>query len=124
MNNFPCPLHKGFEDKLDIVIGHQLDYMSKQSDISTDIQYIKDTVDNGLKSKVGETAEQVQALHDQIAILEDFAWFREWVTDLRNNFFKNLCKWAILGGLCALAYIVLMAAGYKHVPKLLTLLGL
>jgi hypothetical protein len=112
-----CPLHGEMDKKITTVLTNQLTYMQRQADTSAVVDRIEHKVDNGLTSAVVETKEQVQALHDKITVLEDFGWFREWVTDLRNNVFKYLLKWAFVGGAISIGYVVLMIYGQKFMVR-------
>ena len=96
----PCPLHpvmeegqKRIEDKIDTILTNQSNY-------ALDIQHLKDTVDNGLKSSVSSMKETVNGISKQV---EAFTWFSEWINQLRNNLFKNVLKLA--GGTAIIWYI-------------------
>jgi hypothetical protein len=114
----PCPLHGRLEDRITTIIDHQLEYMGKQVKMIADVQSIKDTVENGLKSSVKQTAADVKAMHEKIIILEDFGWFRIWITKMRDNLFKIVLKYACLGGLIVIGYYILIVYGEKVVRKI------
>lgn len=104
----PCPLHAGLDDKITTIMDHQLIYMGKQVTLIADVQSIKSTVENGLKDSVKKTAEEVEAMHKKIVALEDFAWFKDWVTKMRDNLFKIVLKYACIGGLIIIGYYILI----------------
>lgn len=94
-----CQLHPGLQNQINLILTNQTTYMGQQSDIVSDITYIKTTLDNGLKSKVNEAHKSIEELKQKIDVLDDFAWFREWICDFRNKLFKRLVMLAIGGGL-------------------------
>ena len=114
-----CDLHDGMDKKITTMLANQIKYMEKQATICGTVNRIEGKVENGLSSTVQETQEQVKALHEKIAVLEDFQWFREWITDLRNNVFKYLVKWAFVGGVISIGYVVLMIYGQKFIAKVI-----
>ena len=112
-----CDLHAGMDEKLTALLANQVTYMTRQIESCAAIQRIEGKVENGLTSTVQETATQVKTLHEKIAILEDFEWFREWITDMRNNIFKYLLKWAFIGGVLSIVYVMLMIYGQKFITR-------
>ncbi len=93
-----CELHGQMSETVNRIEAKIDNILDRQVGVVRDIQYIKDTVDNGLKSKVEETATDIKVIKDRITVMEGFSWFAEWVTDIRNNLFKNTLKLAVIGG--------------------------
>ena len=92
-----CDLHKTIDAKLDRII-------ERQEENSLGITRLQDSVDNGLKTTVLEIVNHVATIRDRIEVLETFSWFREWVTQLRDNLFKNVL---VLIGLAAITYFII-----------------
>ena len=86
-----CSLHGNMDRKLDEII-------QRQEQAVLTVTHIKAVVEDGLKSTVENLNSNVLKLVDRVAVIEDFSWFRVWVTDLRDNLFKNVLKIAALGG--------------------------
>lgn len=108
-----CPLHKGLEDKIVLVLKNQSDYMAQHSEMTKDVTYIKTTIDNGLKTKVSEAHECIKDLKEKMAIIDDFQWFRNMVNGLRDNLFKNVCKFAFYGGIVIFLGSAVFVVGQK-----------
>lgn len=131
--NSGCPLHPGvdrafeagekrmenIEKKLDEMISRQIEYIKS-------IEYIKYALDNGLRSEIKATMESVSCLRDEITTmnnefnkriqpLEDFSWFRTWITSVRNNIFKFTLQLAFFGGVIYL----IIHYGSKTLDKVL-----
>ena len=87
-----CPLHNNIEEKLDDIIERQI----AQAET---VIHIKSVVENGLKSAVVDLVKEVKRITERVNVIDEFAWFREWVTQLRNNLFKNSLKLAAVGGI-------------------------
>ncbi len=97
-SGFICPLHGNIEDKLDQIIERQISQIQ-------DITHIKYVVENGLKTSVLETVETLKIITKRIEIIEKFSWFVEWMTQMRDNLFKNTLKIALIGGgICVIIY--------------------
>jgi hypothetical protein len=90
--------YMGVKELLNTISNRQIDYIAE-------LQYVKDAVDNGLKKDITQTAKGVERIEGRIETfcgevnkrllpLEEFSWFRVWMTDVRNNMFKNAVKWA------------------------------
>ena len=84
-----CGLHGIIDGKLDRILQRQEDHIQ-------DITRLQDTVENGLRSTVFETKACVESIERRVISLEsgvtDFSWFRTWITELRDNLFKNVLK--------------------------------
>jgi hypothetical protein len=86
----------GIRDMLNGISTRQLQYISE-------IQYVKDAINNGLRKDISSTSTAVQRIEEKMNTfcaeinkrfepVEAFGWFREWVTGLRDNMFKNSIK--------------------------------
>ncbi len=100
-----CPLHEGLDRRIDNMDTKLDKIIEMQSNHRNDITQLKDTVEDGLKSRVIEVAEtsraldaKLDAISDRLIPIEGFSWFREWMTDLRNNLFKRSLTLAAIGG--------------------------
>lgn len=84
------------EDKLDQIADRQLIYIGKT-------EKLEGIVTNGLSSTIHDIKKQLDALcpnvEKRLSKLEAFAWFRDWISELRNNLFKYLVILSIVGGL-------------------------
>jgi hypothetical protein len=91
-----CPYHPDMKELL-----HEI--RTQQNQHATDIMRVKDIVTNGLQKGLNDTSEGIKRVGETIKVfcidferrlkpLEDFNWFRIWVTDLRDNMFKNVIK--------------------------------
>jgi len=107
--NAGCPLHEGLVDwvrdeqserreglkevnsKLDKLIDNQALHHDE-------IMHIKSVVDDGLKSKVEEMAINMGNVYKKVTVLEDFKWFQDWITELRDHSFKLFLKFCLVGG--------------------------
>jgi hypothetical protein len=105
--------HAELKRSTDTILRNQSDYMLRQMSVIEDITHIKDTVDNGLKTTVKETADRVEELKGRITILDEFEWFREWVNDFRNKLFKRIMTLAVGGGLLAAVCAGIFFGVYK-----------
>jgi hypothetical protein len=84
-------------------IEHTLEAMGcKQDKYIAQTARLESIVTNGLSHNVIEIREKIEAvcsnLGDRVALLERFSWFRDWVTSLRDDLFKNTLKAVFLGG--------------------------
>jgi hypothetical protein len=98
-----CNLHESqmeivarIESKVDDIVTRQLTFIS-------DVAYLKNAMDNGIRRDVREANCEVMELGRKIEkyILDtastlqevkDFKWFREMMNSFRNDLFKNLLK--------------------------------
>lgn len=84
------------EDKVDKIAERQVIYIGKT-------EKLEGIVTNGLRSTVNEIKDRLElfcANHEaRVVKLESFSWFRDWVSDLRNNLFKYVVLFAIVGGI-------------------------
>jgi hypothetical protein len=138
--NYPCQFHAAFEEaqknfkesldagdlkfdsidfKIDTIMQRQLDHLDAHALIASDVQRIKSTVENGLKSKVSETAEAVGHLKAQIADLETFTWFRKMVTGFRDNLFKNILKFGFAASIIYAFFWLLNTLGKETATSLI-----
>ena len=108
-----CPLHKGLEDKIVLVLKNQSSYMTEHTSMNKDITYIKTTIDNGLKTKVSEAHEMMNELKGKMDCLDDFQWFREMVNKLRDNLFRSVCKYTFYGGIIIFVGSAFFVVGQK-----------
>ena len=67
--------------------------------IARSVAVVQKTIDNGLRGDIQkaltaivQTGEECRGFNNRLQVLEGFSWFREWVTDLRTNLFKNTMK--------------------------------
>ena len=107
-----CILHDGMmenfkrgDDRMNSIDSKLDKIIDMQSNHRNDITHLRDIVENGLKSKVIETVETTKALDikidnisNRLIPIENFSWFREWVTNIRNNLFKKSLSLAMIGG--------------------------
>jgi len=93
-----CELHVQLVETLDRIDGKIDKIVERQSEQLVDIQHLKSTVDNGLRSTVKDTQESILIIKSRIETIERFSWFVEWITQLRNNLFKNSIAIAVIGG--------------------------
>jgi hypothetical protein len=81
-SNQVCSLHGGLDAKLDEIL-------QQNNNHTADIAVLKNTIENGMKS-------HIEAIKDKVEIIEkcidSFGWFQTWVTELRDNLFKNVIK--------------------------------
>lgn len=84
------------EEKVDAIAERQVVYIGKT-------EKLEGIVTNGLRSTVNEIKDKLElfcANHEaRVVKLESFSWFRDWVSDLRNNLFKYVVLFAIVGGI-------------------------
>jgi len=84
------------EDKVDKIAERQVIYIGKT-------EKLEGIVTNGLRSTVNEIKDRLElfcANHEaRVVKLESFSWFRDWVSELRNNLFKYVILFAIVGGI-------------------------
>jgi hypothetical protein len=115
MNAGRCPQHdmvlrdfergeermERYETKIDQLI-------KGQADQALSIQRLQDVLSNGLRGDLKRTVESVSAMQGQISslcinyegrlkILENFSWFREWMTKMRDHLLQNVIKLALIG---------------------------
>ena len=105
-SNSVCFLHVGLEERMagiDKKLGKIVD---SQSDHRNDITRLANIIEDGLKSKLSETIEvtknldeKLDRISNRLIPIEDFNWFREWMTNLRNNLVKKTLALAIVGGI-------------------------
>lgn len=83
------------ERKLDEIAERQIDHIER-------IIRLEGIVTNGLSSNVKAIKDKVEAVctgyEARLQTLEEFKWFRTWMTSLRDNIFKNLLMLALGGG--------------------------
>lgn len=83
------------EGKVDAIAERQMVYIGKT-------EKLEGIVTNGLRSTVNDIKEKLEKFCDghekRLIKLEGFAWFRDWVSDLRNNLFKYVILLALIGG--------------------------
>lgn len=94
-----CKLHADtlvrVEKALDEISKQHIDYVSR-------IARIEVKLDNGLSKTIEKIAVQLddfcEDTNNRLIKLEEFKWFRVWVTRLRDNIFKNILMLALGGG--------------------------
>ncbi len=100
-----CPLHDGLvewikeerSERKEVMV--KLDKLiEKQAEHHEEIMHVRSIVSDGLQTKVRETAERVDIICKKVIILEDFKWFRDWVTGLRDHVFESILKIGVWGG--------------------------
>ena len=83
------------ERKIDEIAERQIDHIER-------IIRLEGIVTNGLSSNVKAIKEKMEAIcigyDTRLQTLEEFRWFRTWMTSLRDNVFKNLLMLALGGG--------------------------
>ena len=78
-----------------------------RADDAKEIQRIRSAVENGLSRDLKSTIVSVDKLNETIQSMcsgfnerlekvEEFAWFRDWITDLRDGAFKKAIKFAVV----------------------------
>jgi hypothetical protein len=133
----PCPMHESvmadfergekrmdrFESKLDILI-------EKQQEQAVAIQKLNDSIGNGIRSEVQRTMTAVETLADKITEickindkkflngdlrlkkLEEFAWFRNWVTGFRDKIILKIMTIVFgVGALIGIVYLIERGTG-------------
>jgi hypothetical protein len=98
-----CTLHENqmetvsrIETKVDDIVRRQLTFVS-------DLAYLKNSLDNGIRRDIKEANEEVLCLSKKmseyiastaatIQEVKDFKWFREMINSFRNNLFSNMLK--------------------------------
>lgn len=103
------------DSKLDTVVDRQIAYVAKT-------ERLEAIVTNGLSTTVREIKDRLEVFHDEMCTnfqahknnfvshgdrlmeLEKFSWFRTWVTQARDDLFKNIMKLIGLGGLLYLLF--------------------
>jgi len=84
-----CPLHANLETALG-EISKELRSNSKA------VVGLQGVIEDGLKSTVADMKCKVDEVHSKV---ENFTWFSEWVTQVRDNLFKNAIKVACFGAI-------------------------
>ena len=94
-----CDLHgplletiNRIEEKVDnVILGREK--------IATQVATVQRTIDNGLRGDIKQALDAIlkvqgvlDAFNSRVIVLENFSWFREWMTDMRTNIFKNAFK--------------------------------
>ena len=97
-----CKSHDRLTDALDS-INAKLDLMmERQLEYSNRLVKLEGIVTNGLSHNVVEIREKIEKVCEsygkRLAVLESFSWFRNAVSNLRDNLFINLIKLAVIGG--------------------------
>ena len=124
-----CILHDGMmenfkrgDDRMNSIDSKLDKIIDMQSNHRNDITHLRDIVENGLKSKVIETVETTKALDikidnisNRLIPIENFSWFREWVTNVRNNLFKKSLSLAMIGG----GFYIIIHFGNKFIDMVL-----
>lgn len=133
----PCPMHDAvigdfergekrmdrFESKLDLLI-------EKQMEQAVAIQRLNDSIGNGIRSEVKRTMKVVEEMAERMTEmcrlndkkfldgdlrlkrLEEFAWFRNWMTSFRDRImFKVLAVVFGAGAVIGLVYLIEKVAG-------------
>ena len=107
-----CILHDGMmenfkrgDDRMNSIDSKLDKIIDMQSNHRNDITHLKDIVENGLKNKVIEAIEatkildiKIDNISNRLIPIENFSWFQEWMTDMRNNLFKKSLSLAMIGG--------------------------
>jgi len=77
---------------LKMLLGKLHDIEDRQVSNCEAIAAIQTTLDNGLKRKVDDLAVDLKELckgfDERLQVVEEFAWFRHGVTQMRDNWFK------------------------------------
>ena len=102
--NEVCELHGPLMNRLEAKID---EIIQGREVLTAQVASIQRTIDNGLRADIKKSLDAItdvgntcRGYNERIAVLEGFSWFREWVTDMRTNMFKNVFKLitlAILG---------------------------
>lgn len=83
------------EDKLDVMGERQLTYIGKQ-------ERLEAIVTNGLSTTVSEMKKKLDTfcdtVTDRLNKIDSFSWFRNWMNSMRDHFFQNFIKLAVIGG--------------------------
>ena len=94
-----CDLHGPLLDTINRIEEKVDDVISGRERIALQVATVQKTIDNGLRGDIKQALDailKVQGILDsfnrRVVVLEDFSWFREWMTDLRTNLFKNVFK--------------------------------
>ena len=99
------------EDKVDKIAERQVIYIGKT-------EKLEGIVTNGLRSTVNEIRSKLDKLCEEnekrLGKLESFSWFRDWVSELRNNLFKYVILFAIVGGII----YVIITHGHNILEKI------
>lgn len=133
----PCPMHdrveadfeRGekrmdrFEEKIDILI-------ERQQEQAVAIQKLNDAIGNGIRSDVRRTMKAVEEMASKmievcrtndkrfadgearLKTLEEFAWFRNWVTGFRDKVMSRILAIVFgIGAMVGIIYLVEKAIG-------------
>ncbi|MFA5409884.1 MAG: hypothetical protein WC343_14015 [Bacilli bacterium] len=93
--------------KLDKISERQIDYIERTVRIEAIVTNGLASTVNGLRKDMAQYISAAQQKFDdfdkRLCIVETFAWFRDWVTALKDTVFKNFLKILIAGALLAAA---------------------
>ena len=94
-------------EKLDKISERQIDYIERTVRIEAIVTNGLASTVNGLRKDMAQYISAAQQKFDdfdkRLCIVETFAWFRDWVTALKDTVFKNFLKILIAGALLAAA---------------------
>lgn len=94
-------------EKLDKISERQIDYIERTARIEAIMSNGLTSTVNGLRKDLAQYISAAQQKFDELdkrlSVVESFAWFRDWITSLKDTIFKNLIKIAFLGALVAAA---------------------
>lgn len=93
--------------KLDKISERQIDYIERTARIEAIVTNGLTSNVNGLRRDVAQfisvTQASISELDKRLRVVEAFAWFRDWITAVKDAIFKNLLKLAFLGAFLAWA---------------------
>ena len=93
--------------KLDKISERQIDYIERTARIEAIVTNGLTSNVNGLRKDVAQFISVTQAsisdLDKRLRVVEAFAWFRDWITAVKDAIFKNVMKLAFLGAILAAA---------------------
>ena len=93
--------------KLDKISERQIDYIERTARIEAIVTNGLTSNVNGLRKDVAQfisvTQASISELDKRLRVVEAFAWFRDWITAVKDAIFKNVMKLAFLGAILAAA---------------------
>lgn len=107
-----CLAHPGMtktleriEDKMDELIVQQTTIVNRQLEHIERIVRVEAVVTNGLSHNVQHIVNEMASLCNRINKIDEFKWFREWMTKLRDDLFANILRVVfIVGGIAVIIY--------------------
>jgi hypothetical protein len=94
-------------EKLDKISERQMDHIERITRVEAIVSNGLTSTVNGLRRDLAKynsiMQEKMDDLDKRLCVVETFAWFREWITTMKDIVFKNFVKIVIIGALLAAA---------------------